>query len=314
MNSSGPASSTHAALTPRLMLQLAAPHTWPAAVLPVLLSSVLALRWTGNLDVPMALVLLAICVLLQSCVNTLNDYIDYKKGADTVENQADPTDAVLVYNDINPGSALILAISLMAAAFALGIWVVICSGWVPLAIAVIGAIVLVLYSAGKTPISYLPIGELMSGATMGLLIPLACSYVLCGSTMHWPVLAFALPIAIGIALIMMTNNTCDIEKDVEAHRKTLPVVLGRRSARHWYHLLLAAMAILAAVFSIATAPNKTVAAAASVFAFLLAMPGFRALWGNPLNAASRLGAMPQCLNVNIAIGLGYCLALGLGML
>ena len=37
---------------------------------------------------------------------------------------------------------------------------------------------------------------------------------------------------------MLTNNTCDVEKDIESGRKTLPVLLGRSRARTLYHALV----------------------------------------------------------------------------
>ncbi len=68
----------------------------------------------------MACVLLAICVLMQSAVNTFNDYYDYVKGADSADDNVDPTDAVLVYNNVNPRAALALAVGFLAAAFSAG--------------------------------------------------------------------------------------------------------------------------------------------------------------------------------------------------
>ena len=42
-------------------------------------------------------------------------------------------------------------------------------------------------------------------------------------------LLWAVPTVLGVGLIMLTNNTCDVEKDVEAGRRTLPVLLGPRA-------------------------------------------------------------------------------------
>ncbi len=163
----------------------------------------------------MVCVLLVICVLMQSAVNTFNDYYDYVKGADSADDNVDPTDAVLVYNNVNPRAALALAVGFLAAAFLLGAYVIWIAGWIPLAIGAAGAVVVVLYSAGKTPISYLPIGELVSGFVMGGLIPLACYQALSG-TFDLRALLWAVPTILGVGLIMFTNNTCDVEKDVES--------------------------------------------------------------------------------------------------
>ena len=93
-------------LTPKAVLELAAPHTWPAAVFPVLLGSLLALVMTGKFHLGLFYSTLGVCVLLQCGVNTLNDYADFIKGTDTVENSHDPTDAALVYHGFHPKKAL----------------------------------------------------------------------------------------------------------------------------------------------------------------------------------------------------------------
>ena len=222
-------------LSPRLALQLAAPHTWPAALM--LVAAACALANTGSLDVGMAWLLLLICILMQASVNTFNDYFDFIKGTDTAEDNVEASDSVLVFNDVNPRSALGLAIGFLVVAFLFGLYVVWKTGPVPLVIALFGAVIVVMYSGGKTPLSYLPVGEAVSGIVMGGLIPLACYQVLSG-TFTFMALLWATPTIIGVGLIMMTNNTCDIEKDIEASRRTLPVLMGREKARTLYHALM----------------------------------------------------------------------------
>ena len=76
----------------------------------------------------MCLTLLLIVILMQSAVNTFNDYYDYVKGTDSAEDNVEESDAVLVYNDINPKSALRLAIGFLVLAFALGIYAIVKAG------------------------------------------------------------------------------------------------------------------------------------------------------------------------------------------
>lgn len=292
-------------LTPRMALQLAAPHTWPAAILPVLAAVAAAAVTAPAVSVLMACVLLVICVLMQSAVNTFNDYYDYVKGADSADDNVDPTDAVLVYNNVNPRAALALAVGFLAAAFLLGAYVIWVAGWIPLAIGVAGAVVVVLYSAGKTPISYLPIGELVSGFVMGGLIPLACYQALTGA-FDLRALLWAVPTILGVGLIMFTNNTCDVEKDVESGRRTLSVLLGRTRARKLYHAVvyawvLAIVALVAVFFT-----NGLIVVP---FMVLASYPLVKALLGNPLAPASRIGAMAQVCGVNIALGAFYAAAI-----
>ena len=291
--------------TVRMAVQLAAPHTWPAAILPALVATSAAAA-TGHAISPiMACVLLAICILMQASVNTFNDYYDFVKGTDSADDDVEVSDATLVYNNVNPACALRLGIGFLAAAFLLGAYVIWQAGWIPLAIGVVGAVFVVVYSAGKTPVSYLPIGEAVSGGVMGGLIPLACYHALTGD-LNWLMLLWAVPEIIGVGLIMMTNNTCDIEKDIPVGRQTLPAKLGREKARNAYHALvvawLAAIVVLVGVFF-------TGGLIVVPFMLLAVIPLLKALLANPLNSHSRIGAMAQICSLNIALGAFYAAAI-----
>lgn len=292
-------------LTPKMMLQLAAPHTWPAAIIPVLFSIAYAVSRSGKVSITLSLALLAICILMQGAVNTINDYYDFVKGTDRVENQDDPTDAVLVYNNVNPRSALILTLSLLGIGFLIGIYVIVNSGWIPLPIGVIGGIVILLYSAGKSPISYLPLGEYVSGFAMGGLIPLASCYVLTG-IFDWWVLLLCIPIMLGIGLIMFTNNTCDIDKDIEAGRKTQAVLLGYSRAVKAYHavmyLWIISLIVLVGIF-------YTKGLLLIPVMLLALYPTISSLLRNPLLPESRGTAMGSCLTLNIGLGTFYAITI-----
>ena len=297
--------SAYGRLTPRMAWQLAAPHTWPAAILPVLVAAAAAAVTSFSISATMVCVLLVICVLMQSAVNTFNDYYDYVKGADSADDNVDPTDAVLVYNNVNPRAALALAVGFLVAAFLLGAYVIWVAGWIPLAIGTVGAVIVVLYSAGKTPISYLPIGELVSGFVMGGLIPLACYQALTG-VFDPLALLWAVPTILGVGLIMFTNNTCDVEKDAESGRRTLSVLLGRDRARTLYHGVVYAWVLAIIVLVAVFFTNGLVV---MPFMLLASYPLLKALLGNPLAPQARIGAMAQVCSVNIALGAFYAAAI-----
>ena len=296
-------------LTPKLAFQLMAPHTLAPSILAVLFSIIYtAISFSGTINLLLAFVLFLICTLMQAAANTLNDYLDYKKGTDSRENSSeDAFDAVLVYNNINPAHVLIFAIAQLIVAALLGCYIVYISGIIPLVIGIIGAVVVVIYSAGRTPLSYLPIGELAIGITMGGLIPLACVYVLSG-VLDWWLALVALPLMIGIGMILATNNTCDIEKDIAAHRHTLAVTLGRDNAVSLYKLVIliwpALMLILELIFF-------TPGIIFGVFMVCAAFPLLRAIMRNPLIQASRDGAMAQIISLNIIFISFYCLSIAM---
>ncbi|MCH4188541.1 MAG: UbiA family prenyltransferase [Megasphaera sp.] len=221
-------------LTPLLALRLAAPHTWPASVYPALFGELYCLLRGYDMTFAVAAALFCACVLMQSAVNALNDYFDYVKGADQADDCVEVSDAVLVYENIDPKQALALGIGFLAAAALLALPIIVSAGPAPLLIGVVGGLAVLTYSGGALPVSYLPVGECVSGTIMGGLIPLGIVAAVTG-TFDWPVLIVSLPFIIGIALIMMTNNGSDIEKDIQAKRRTLPVLLGRKNSVRLYH-------------------------------------------------------------------------------
>jgi len=236
-------------LTPKMALQLAAPHTWPASICPALLAEVYCHIRGLRLSIWQDIFLLAACVLMQAAVNTINDYVDYVQGTDSSADNVEESDAVLVYRNINPNSALKLGVGFLAAGAALGILSSLPAGITPILIGCAGAAAVILYSGGPLPVSYLPIGELVSGFVMGGLIPLgvaACA----DNRLHPEILIFGLPCIIGIGLIMMSNNGCDIEKDIRAGRRTLPTLLGRERTKLLYHFLVMIWALLICILPV----------------------------------------------------------------
>ncbi|MGI6046112.1 MAG: prenyltransferase [Eggerthellaceae bacterium] len=294
-------SKNYERFTAPIMVEIAAPHTWAASILPVIVATALAAVTNPPLSPLMIFVLVCITILMQSSVNSFNDYYDFVKGNDSIEDCPDPHDAALIYHQINPKSVLRFAIALLVLAFVLGIYVILIAGIIPLVIGLIGAFFVVVYSAGKLPISYLPIGELVSGFVMGGLITLA-SYQALTLEFSWWALLWAIPLICGIGLIMFTNNTCDIEKDMEAKRNTLAVCLGRDKARKVYHAILliwiASIILLIGIFFVKGLILMP-------FMLLLAYPQFNAIWTNPLNIETRMSALPQILGLNITLGLFY---------
>lgn len=209
------------------MFRLAAPHTWVASAGPAVFGIVYSLLSGYHLSPLMAAGLFAACILMQSAVNMLNDYTDFVNGTDTTDDFVEVSDAVLVYEHVNPKHVRTAGMTCLAAAATIGVIVTVYAGFVPLLIGMIGGAAVLCYSGGPKPLSYLPVGEIVSGFVMGGLIPAGIAAAAAGR-MVWNVFCPSLPFMIGIALIMLSNNGSDIEKDRSAGRNTLPALLGRR--------------------------------------------------------------------------------------
>lgn len=244
----------HIRLSPKLAIMLAAPHTWVASVYPAIFGILFSLIHGYHVSLIQGISLIFTCIFLQASVNTLNDYFDYIKGTDSIGDNVEKTDSVLVYNNVNPKSVLILGIIYSLTGVILGIAVCLNAGIIPLMIGMIGICTIALYSSGPFPISYLPIGEFVSGLVMGTLIPLGMIATIDGQ-IHFEITLYSLPFMIGIGLIMMSNNGCDIEKDKTAGRKTLPILIGRKNTVILFKFITLIWLVLIIVLSLTMLGN-----------------------------------------------------------
>lgn len=240
MNTDSSSSSLYQKITFADAIQLGSPPTWAASIAPVFVGVALTLTTLASSGKPKLftaqgtltfVLMLVTAILLQSAVNTLNDYADFKKGTDTAENSVDLQDVPIINKHLNPKSARNVAIAYMGLALLTGLGVVALSSIYLLFFGVLGAAVVALYSLGPKPISYLPISELISGLVMGEIITNATYFAIAG-TFEPMIILWALPCFFTIATIMQTNNTCDIERDKEAGRVTLPILLGKKRSGH----------------------------------------------------------------------------------
>ena len=292
-------------LTPKLALQLAAPHTWAASVFPALLGILYCRYRSFDLHFVEAVLLFAACVLMQSAVNSFNDYIDFVKGTDSKDDNLEKDDAVLLYAGVDPIKVRNLAIAYLGIAALIGIGFTVRKGPVPLLIGLVGGAIVLLYSGGPMPISYLPVGELVSGFVMGGLIPMGIAAAATGE-FHPEVLPYCLPMITSIGLIMMTNNTCDIEKDIKAGRNTFPSCLGRQRAVEVYRGATILWMFLIVLYGIMLGLVTFIAALILVAAAYV--PAFKYLVHSPLTQNTRVRQMKAILKANIWSGM-ICLVL-----
>lgn len=89
------------------------------------------------------------------------------------------------------------------------------------------------YSYGPKPIAYGPLGEVFSGATMGVILPVIVIFT---QYDHLPfelnplIALIFFPFAFYIANILLANNICDLKKDESNNRFTLTHYLGQTLA------------------------------------------------------------------------------------
>ncbi|MBQ2634531.1 MAG: prenyltransferase [Oscillospiraceae bacterium] len=300
----------------RVTLRLAIATTTPGAVLmtglaPALLGLLLAVEERGTVDALSAILLLLIPSLMNAAVASLNDYFDYVSGNDTPENVVSEADGPLAWNRVaNPKPVLRFALGLLGLAALLGAAVIWRCGWLPAYIGAAGAAIGLSYSGLGRGSSYLPIGEPLAGFTLGGLVPLGVYAALCGK-LDWLLLWKALPMMLIVSEFMLSNNTCDMERDSAAGRRTLPILIGRRRAEalargsivFWLAQLLSVLAVWYPLGLLLMLP-----------VLLLCRKGIRGAMFLPRTHETKTPSTAALALLALGVSAGYPAALGLHLL
>ena len=204
-------------------------------------------------------VLLAVAVLCVDMGTTaFNSFYDYARRVDT-RRSTEERDKVLVHEGVAPGHALVVSLVLYLVAAATGIAVaLLSSGWIIVA-GVAGMLVGFLYNGGPVPISRTPAGEIFAGGFLGTVLFLVVYGVHAGR-LDAAALVASLPSTLLIAAVLTVNNTCDLEGDRSAGRRTLSIVLGRTAATILVDALAAAAYALLLVMSVPAVREATLGA------------------------------------------------------
>ncbi|KTD83965.1 1,4-dihydroxy-2-naphthoate polyprenyltransferase [Paenibacillus etheri] len=177
----------------------------------------------------------------------INNYYDFKKASKT-HGYGYETHNAIVHFKLKERTVVATIVILLALAAGGGIALVTQTGLLVFLLGGLSFLIGILYSFGPIPISRMPLGELFSGLFMGFVIIFISAYIHTDEHVvslllqnGWVSLNinivevlylfwFSVPAILGIAGIMLANNICDIDEDVENRRYTLPVYIGRRNA------------------------------------------------------------------------------------
>ncbi|MBZ4418560.1 1,4-dihydroxy-2-naphthoate polyprenyltransferase [Myxococcus sp. RHSTA-1-4] len=212
----------------------ARPKTLTAALVPVMVATALAFGLGVGRALP-ALAALLGAVLIQIGTNFINDYYDFKKGADTHERLG--PQRVTQSGLISPSTVLAGAAVCFGLATAVGLYLVVVGGWPIIAIGLASLLCGYAYTGGPFPLGYHGLGDVFVFIFFGLVAVTGTYYVQAGTVdpaAWWA----AVPVgAIGTMLIV-TNNQRDASTDVKAGKRTLVVRFGTGMGRAEYVLLL----------------------------------------------------------------------------
>ena len=144
--------------------------------------------------------------------------------------------------------ALLIIYVLFFASAALGLYLAWLTDWVVFFLGGLCFLCGILYTYGPVPISRQPLGEIFSGIFYGFLIPFILFYINMPENhflsyeftleslsfmimwREWiPIFFLSIAPICTTANIMLANNICDLEKDIEVKRYTLPYYLGEKA-------------------------------------------------------------------------------------
>lgn len=185
---------------------------------------------------------------IDMATTAVNNYQDYKRAIKKSGFGYESHNAIVKYN-LKESVVLMIILLLLVFASVLGIILVIHTNNMVLLLGGISFFIGILYSYGPVPISHTPFGEIFSGVFMGLIIPFLSIYIhiydqdiigvffqdgILSVSVNLVELAFiiliSIPAVVGIANIMLANNICDVEDDIENERHTLVTYIGKDKA------------------------------------------------------------------------------------
>lgn len=250
----------------RVWWTAARPRTLTIATTPVLVGT--AMAWAdGAPHAWLAAVAALTCALLiQAGTNLHNDAADFERGNDTPE-RVGPL-RVTAAGWASPRQVRVAAGSTLAAAFALGIYLVVVGGPAILAIGLCSLAAGWAYSGGPRPISHTPLGEAFVWLFFGV-GAVAGSYLLQAGTVSASALIAGAAIGSMAAAVLIINNIRDHDGDLRAGRRTLAAVLGAARARHAYAAMMLAPFAAPPLFALYGRPGALLACLALPAAFRL---------------------------------------------
>lgn len=224
-----------------------------ASIFPFLLGLAYSLYHYQSVNLS-ALAIYFVAMFMFNCfVDIWDNYNDYHKAVDTDDYQKNTN--IIGRENLSMGLIKSLLAFFFFGSLILGIIVALMTGWAVFWLGLLCYVVGVFYAGGPKPLSSLPLGELLSGLTMGYIIFLICLYINSSQNFVWSfanlatTFLIALPNTLLIANLMLANNTCDLEEDEANHRYTIVHYIGKKAALIWWTtaLILAFVAIVVAV-------------------------------------------------------------------
>ena len=207
------------------------PRTLPAAVVPVLIGSGVALGY-DRFSWWRAALALVVALALQVGVNFANDYSDGVRGSDA--KRVGPVRLVAA-GLAPPRQVLSAAFACFLVAGAAGLALAAVTAWWLVAVGAACVAAAWFYTGGPRPYGYHGLGEVFVFAFFGVVAVAGTAYVQM-DRLSWLGLAAAVPAGLLACALLMVNNLRDIQGDTLSGKRTLAVRIGDAHSRMAYML------------------------------------------------------------------------------
>ncbi|CAN5791154.1 1,4-dihydroxy-2-naphthoate polyprenyltransferase [soil metagenome] len=196
---------------------------------------------------PVAFVLVLLGFLAAHAISNLsNDYFGYRRGHDTPDSPRmrytvhPMTNGVVGTRTLATGLAILTLLGLGIAAYFTAV-----RGPLALGFAAVGAALLYLYDAAPIPLKSIGLGEVASFLVWGPLMVGGGYYVITGRLSAAAFLA-SVPYGLGVMSILLGKHIDQLDFDLGAGQRTLPVLLGEATARRVNQAVVVSMYVIIA--------------------------------------------------------------------
>ncbi len=222
----------------RAWYQALRPRVFTATYVPMGLAGMIAAD-DAVFDARPFLLALIGTLLLQSAANLINEYADYRRGADALKQAGQGM--TIKRKILKPQSVRNGAVFTTVAGCLIGLFLWSQSGHLLWIIGIGGVLVAITYTAGPFPLAYHGLGEIAVAIFMGPAIVVGAYYVMFPAVTNARIAELcliSLPIAFMVAAILQANNIRDIDADRAVNKRTLAVIFGIGFARAEYMFLV----------------------------------------------------------------------------
>lgn len=199
------------------------PKTLLVSMSSVVMASALAFN-EGYVNWLPAILCLLFAILAQTTSNLVNDYADFKTGADNKDSLG--PDRKLVSGEITPKAMLKAIILVASICFIVGSSLMYWGGLILLPFGLLIIAVAFCYSTGPFPLSYNGLGDVAVILFYGI-IPVTFTYFILTKEINWEIVTAGFAMGLVVDELLIVNNVRDEEDDKRHNKITTVGIFGK---------------------------------------------------------------------------------------